>query len=132
MSHRTKPTQFVLPSGRTVQIPSGIPAFPADDLPPDSKIKYWLGEATLQWDAPELWEDPEFESFQRNYGIGLHEDEVEFFLHPLLDAPIIGYTNDKRAVRRRPEGGSPFFVVLDQSHRIFRIDVEEGSFDLLK
>jgi hypothetical protein len=52
-----------------VIIPKGTKVIPASNLPEDSKIKYWA----LPWKGM----SQEEKSFQRNYGYGLEENEVE-------------------------------------------------------
>lgn len=63
-------TMHRLESNRRVTIPAGLPVVPADNLPADSRIKYWLA------DCPPGADD-EIESHYRNRGFGFHANEVD-------------------------------------------------------
>ena len=53
-----------------VKIPAGLKVIPADNLPDDNDIKYWL------WELPKDATD-QMKSWHRNYSFGLYENEVK-------------------------------------------------------
>lgn len=63
-------TYHRLEHGRKVTIPAGLPVVRADNLPADSKIKYWLA------DCPPKADD-EVESHWNRVGFGFTANEVE-------------------------------------------------------
>lgn len=64
-------TSYTIAGGKRIIIPAGLKVKQAINLSPENTIKYWLVELT-----PEMKKDFEIESWYRNYGFGLAENEV--------------------------------------------------------
>lgn len=58
---------------KEMKIPAGLSVVLATNLPAERPIKFWLSELT-----PEMEANDEFESWYRNYGIGLSIQEVDY------------------------------------------------------
>lgn len=60
-------------SQKEFKVPAGLKVKMATNLPHNSNIRFWLAELT-----PEMEANDELESWFRNYGFGLHLNEVEY------------------------------------------------------